>query len=373
LPLLRRLLSLAFFLALSGCGALAPMHERARPLVPPKGVPAPERHAADRRLVPPDLWFTMEDGARLPARAWRPAGRPRAVILALHGFNDSRDAWEIPAPDLAARGIAVYAPDQRGFGGAPGRGRWAGTARMVADAAFLARLVAAREPGVPLYLMGESMGGAVAMCLAGRADHPPVAGFILLAPAVWSRAQMSPAETASLWAASTFLPDWKLTGRELPLKIVATDNRAALYRLAYDPLTLPATRTATLRGLVDLMTAAQDAAAHVHGRMLLAYGGRDALVPPRATAASWRRLPAEGGDAGPDAIRRSFYPHGYHLLMRDTERRLVIDDVVSWILDPAAPLPSGGDVAAAAWTAGDGWDADVPLLLPGNLDALAGG
>src|SRR5580704_13095733 len=60
----------------------------------------------------PDM-FVMPDGMRLPYRAWLPNGPPKAVVLALHGMNDSRDAWEIPAPDFAAAGIAIYAPDQR--------------------------------------------------------------------------------------------------------------------------------------------------------------------------------------------------------------------------------------------------------------------
>ena len=307
----------------------------------------------------------MPDGARLPARVWRAPGPPRAVILALHGFNDSRDAWELPAPVLAARGITVYAPDQRGFGQAPGRGRWAGTDRLVADAAELARQVAAREPGVPVYLMGESMGGAVLLVLAGRPDAPPVAGTILLAPAVWGSGEMNPLLTFSLWAASMLAPDWQLTGRELPLRIVATDNRAALYRLAYDPLTLRSTRADTLRGLVGLMTQAHAAAPHVHGPMLVAYGGRDQLVPARATAATWAVLPP--------AMRRSFYPAGYHLLTRDLARAAVTDDIASWILTPTLALPSGGDVAAAAWFAGQSWAGAVPAYLPANLDDLVGG
>ena len=58
----------------------------------------------------------MPDGMRLPYRTWLPDGEPWAVVLALHGMNDSRDAWEYPAPELATHGVAVFAPDQRGFG-----------------------------------------------------------------------------------------------------------------------------------------------------------------------------------------------------------------------------------------------------------------
>ena len=50
---------------------------------------------------PPDLWLPASEGS-LPARAWMPEGAPRAVVLALHGFNDSRDAWELAGPVFAA-------------------------------------------------------------------------------------------------------------------------------------------------------------------------------------------------------------------------------------------------------------------------------
>ena len=357
-------LALALSLALPGCaGFHAPGFNA-------PGFSAPERaaarsHLADRRLVPPDLVWTLHDGARMPVRVWLPrSGAVRAVILALHGMNDSRDAWELSGPALAEHGIAVYAPDQRGFGAAPGRGVWPGAGRLVDDAAEMTRLAGGTHPGATLFVMGESMGGAVAMCLAARPDHPAIAGTVLLAPAVWSSTQIGPLLTASLWTAATIAPNWKLTGRNLPIQVQPSDNIAALYRLSYDPLTLTATRASALRGLVALMTRAAIAAAHVHGRVLVAYGAHDQLVPPQATAASWERLPA--------GVRRGYYARGYHLLMRDRDRDQVIGDVASWILTPDRALPSGSEVAASAWFAGRPWQTQVPLLLPAGLDDLAG-
>ena len=190
-----------------------------------------------------------------------------------------------------------------------------------------------------------------------------MSGYVLLAPAVWSRDQMSPLMTGSLWTAATVLPDWQLTGRELPLRVQASDNRDALYRLSYDPLTLKGTRTSELRGLVSLMTRAAAAAPRLHGHVLVAYGAHDELVPQSAMAATWGRLPTE--------VRRAFYPEGYHLLMRDRERDAVIRDVAGWIDDPQRALPSGADVAQAAWLAGRPWQARVPVWLPAGLDGLA--
>lgn len=300
---------------------------------PPTPVP-PARWAADGRLVPPDLVLVLADGTRAPTRLWRARGPERAVVLALHGFDDSRDAWEPAGPVLAARGITVYAPDLRGFGGMPDRGAWAGAGQLVRDAADEARLVAARHPGVPLYLMGESMGGAVLVCLMAQPGAPRVAGTILLAPAVW-RLGMGTRATLDLFAAVA--PSWRVTGHELPVHVVAGDDMAAMRRLYFDPLTLRATRMPALSGLASLMDWAADAAPRLRGPALLLYGGRDQLVPPAAMAALWRGLPA--------AVRRDYLPGGYHLLLRSRTRDAALADIAQWIADPDRWLPSGGDAA----------------------------
>ena len=279
--------------------------------------------------------------ARGPMARQRVSARPVAVVLALHGMNDSRDAWEIPGPEYAAAGIAVYAPDQRGFGATPSRGLWPGGGGLVDDARVMARLLRARHPGIPLYLMGESMGAAVLMVLATSTAAPDVDGYVLSAPAVWGRAKMNFVLRGLLWTASRTIPGLVLENRGY-VKITASDNRAALIRLSTDPLTLRGTRVDAVRGLVDLMDAALAAAPVFHARALFLYGGKDELVPERATAATWRALPAEGP-------RRAYYPDRYHLAMRDLGRGAVIADVIAWMKNPAAPLASGADRAAEAW------------------------
>ena len=289
--------------------------------------------------------FVMPDGYRLPFRAWVPTGRPRAVMLALHGMNDSRDAWEIPGPDLAAAGIAVYAPDLRGFGATATRGLWPGTEGLVDDARVMAALLRARNPGVPLYLMGESMGAAVLMILATSPSPPAVDGYVLSAPAVWSRAEMNIFMRSALWIATRTIPGFVMENRGF-VKITASDNHDALVRLSTDPLTLHGTRVDAVNGLVDLMDAASVAAPAMRSTALFLYGGKDQLVPKRATRAAWRAL------ADPGAVR-AYYPERYHLAPRDLGRAEVIGDIIAWTRDPAAPLPSGADRAAAAWLARD--------------------
>ena len=295
-------------------------------------------------LLQADEAFVMPDGARLPVRTWLPVGgRPRVVVLALHGFNDSRDAWEIPGPVFAEAGVAVYAPDQRGFGAAPMRGLWPGGPQLADDAGAMLGVLRARYPGVPLYAMGESMGGAVLMTLAARADAPAVDGWVLLSPAVWGRQEMGAVLSGGLWLVSGVAPGLSVTGAEVPLRVMASDNREALIRLARDPLTIRRTRFDSLRGLTDLMDGAQAAAPGVGGRMLVLYGAKDTLVPADAMGRAWSRLPR--------GVRFGLYGDGYHLLMRDRAREQPLGDVLAWMEDKDAWLPSGADVAAGAWRA----------------------
>ena len=305
--------------------------------------------------------FTMPDGAGLPYRAWLPDGAPWAVVLALHGMNDSRDAWEYPAADLARAGIAVFSPDQRGFGNAPERGRWPGGAVLAGDARDMAAVLRARYPHARLILMGESMGAAVLMRLAAEPGPPPADAYVLIAPAVWGRAEMNVFLRVGLWFFSHTVPGMTAGGGGL-VRVTASDNRAAIKRLSEDPLTIHDTRWDTVRGLVDLMDAALADAPAFHGKALFLYGGHDELIPKAATAATWRALPA--------SAREAYYPAGYHLLLRDHERVAPIDDIIAWIRDPAAPLPSGADRAAAAWLDKQPPTSDAVLAAQGR-DASA--
>lgn len=329
--------------------------------------PAQWRDAA--RLVPAQLHFAMSDGAKLPARLWPAAVKERGIMLALHGFNDSRDAWEVPAAFFAKQGITVIAPDQRGFGQAPSRSFWTGSQRMVDDAREMVAHIQQDHPTLPLYLAGESMGGAVLMVLMAQPEAPHVAGTLLLAPAVWNLGGLA---TVPLGLFSTLAPHALVPEQTVPVHVVATDNRAALIRLYYDPLTLHATRWEALQGLVTLMKQAATAAKALRGPVFCAYGDRDQLVPPTAMATAWQAM--QHNHAGPKP-RLDLIPGGHHLLLRDRNGNLVMQDMLSWILTPERWLPSGGDSATATWLANQqglvGYGKQAPpICLPAQLDAL---
>src|SRR5437868_5988298 len=141
--------------------------------------------------------YIAADGTALPVAVWPASnGHPKAIILGLHGFGDYRKAWDEPAQIWAKDGITTYSYDQRGFGGSPTRARWPGTEALVDDAKAMILLLRARYPGVPLYLAGESMGGAVA--LVAEDQGAEIDGLILLATALRSRDTFGPVAAAGL-------------------------------------------------------------------------------------------------------------------------------------------------------------------------------
>ena len=274
------------------------------------------------------------DGYVLPLRAWRPEAPARAAFVALHGFNDYSRAFELAGPVWAESGIATYAYDQRGFGATAEPGIWAGTDALVTDADTAVRLVRRRHPGVPIYLLGESMGGAVAIAALGSADPPPVAGVILVAPAVWGRADMGAAERAGLWWARYITPGMTVTGRGI--EITPSDNHAVLRAMGRDPLVIKATRLDAISGLVDLMDQAIAETEDLTVPTLVLYGVQEDILPENSIDRLVRRLPAN-----PRTI--AFYPDGYHMLLRDRNGDVVVQDIVAWVDDATAGLPSGAD------------------------------
>lgn len=285
--------------------------------------------------------LVARDGATLPLRSWRPEGEIRAAIVALHGFGDYSNAFALPAPNWASAGIVTYAYDQRGFGRAPHRGRWAGTDAYVADLADALAQVRGRHPDLPIFVLGESMGGAVAMVAAARGEIDRADGLILVAPAVRGSAALGPVATGAMRVLANTVP-W-LAGPSGSSGIRPTDNIAMLRAFSRDPLVLRGPRVDMAWGLIGLMDDAVAAAPAIAQPTLVLVGSRDILVPDGAMAGMLARMPA----ADQRMRRVAVYDDGWHMLLRDLNGARVQADVAHWVInrrsDPGEPLPSGAD------------------------------
>ncbi len=328
----RRLAPLLFALALGACGA------EVAGLGPPVTAPAFETGS-----------LRMADGARLPLREAAPDGPPRAQLLALHGMASHAGFFLAEsAPPLVAGGLRVLAYDQRGHGNAPSRGIFAGEAALVSDAIAAIRLLRARDPGLPLFVIGESLGANVALLAADRlratGETTLVDGWILLVPGLYTLDEMRPGRAGPLRLAIATMPRAG-AGSGAPT-LGVTDNHESMARAEADPLALRAIRADLVAGVLGMHGTSR---ATLHrccaGPTLFLFGAQDGVTEEAATILALRTLPP-GSQA-----RTLLYPDGWHVLLRDLQRDTVARDILAFTGNPTAPPPSGTDRTGQAWLA----------------------
>jgi alpha-beta hydrolase superfamily lysophospholipase len=239
-------------------------------------------------------------------------------------MSDYSNAFDMPATWWDGEGITTVAYDQRGFGAAPNRGLWPGADVLRQDLTDFVDAVRVAYPRVPVYALGESMGGAVLLTALASPDPPRIDGAILVAPAVWSRSDMPASYRVALWVGAHAVPAMTVSGNGL--HIWPSDNIPMLRKLARDPLFEHTTRTDAVYGLVDLMDEARHAPEHLGASppILFLYGRNDQIIPVKPTVAT---IGALGSRA---EVQR--YDHGYHMLLRDLDGQLVWQDIDRWIL-----------------------------------------
>lgn len=276
--------------------------------------------------------YLTGDGLMLPVRRWLPEN-PSAILIALHGFNDYSRSFENPGIFFKEHRIGTYAYDQRGFGNNIKRGLWPGIASHARDLIAFTKLVREQHPGIPVYLLGESMGGAVIIVAMTSRTPPKSEGIILSAPAVWGRETMPWYQAILLGIASHTVPWLKVSGKGLNIK--PTDNIELLQNLSTDPFIIRTTRIDALYGLTNLMDAAFRRSSRLTMPTLLLYGKKDQIIPLVSTRKMLKRLPHSGN------IHIAFYEKGHHFLLRDLQAKTVLSDIKAWIKKPSKDiLPS---------------------------------
>jgi len=111
-------------------------------------------------------------------RSWHPNGKPRAVVAICHGVNSHSGEYLWVGEQLRVAGFAVYALDLRGRGKSDGEPFYVDdVADYVSDVSRLIELAKAREPGVPVYLLGHSAGGVVS-CTYALDNQDKIDGLI---------------------------------------------------------------------------------------------------------------------------------------------------------------------------------------------------
>jgi alpha-beta hydrolase superfamily lysophospholipase len=273
-------------------------------------------------VTPAETRFPSADGTlSLHAHAW-PADAPEALLVLCHGMGEHLGRYAQLAGELAAQRVTTFAFDQRGHGrSGGGRGHVDRFALLLDD---LDRAVAegrARFPGLPLFVMGHSFGGLVALrWLQTRASAVPLRGAILSSPLLGVALQPPAWKVALSGALSRWAPALPFANEIDPAELSRDDAYVKAYR--DDPLVH---NRITPRMYTEMMAAADAAAREPLPSVPLLFlvPGQDRIVAPEPTL---RLVSSLTGD-----VTLRHYPDARHESFNDLGRAAVVADIAGWL------------------------------------------
>jgi alpha-beta hydrolase superfamily lysophospholipase len=265
---------------------------------------------------------------RIHWRAWLGDGDPRAVVVIAHGASEHAGRYGHVAARLVADGYAAYAIEHRGHGRSEGpRALIDRISNAVADLDSLVVLAAGEHPGVPVFLLGHSMGGAIAVSYA-IAHQDRLAGLILSAPLAALEAAPAPMRIAAR-VLSALVP--RLPMFEIDASMVSRDPDV-VKAYVEDPLVyhgkLPVRTVAELAAAIESFPEAVQA---LTVPTLILYGTADRLCPPRGNVMLNDRIGATDKTLVP-------YEGLYHELLNEPEQGQVLDEISNWLAARVAPV-----------------------------------
>lgn len=257
--------------------------------------------------------FAGAAGVELFRRWWRPAGvHPRAVVVLAHGMGEHSGRYDEVARYLASRGVAVHALDHRGHGRSGGE---TGTVECFAyfldDLSGFLQLARSEEPaGIPMVLLGHSMGGLIAAaCVLERKPRPDL--LVLSGPAI--------------------VPILDPNDRRIDPTRLSRDE-AAQQAYLDDPYVLRERVQETLfPHLFEGIGLLVGRAGEVTMPLLLLHGADDRVCSAEG-AEAWVRA------AGASDVTVHLYPEGRHEMFQETNRAEVFADLWAWL---DARIPRG--------------------------------
>ncbi|UII70406.1 alpha/beta hydrolase [Pseudomonas sp. HN11] len=302
------------------------------------------------------FWLTANDRSRLYVNQWMPGGPAKAVVMLSHGMAEHSGRYARLAEALCGAGYGVYALDQRGHGRTADEGTLGlyaekdGWNKVVGDLASLNQHIGQQQPGLPIILLGHSMGSYIAQ--AYLLHHSAS-----LHGAILSGSNFQP---VALYRAARVIARFErlrqgLRGRSALIEFLSfgsfnkafKPNRTAFDWLSRDPNEVDKYINDPLCGFrctnqlwIDLLgglqqiSKASNLAQIDPGLPILVMGGE---CDPVSEGKRLNSLADALRDAGCQHLQLTVYPQARHEVFNETNRDAVTTDVLAW-LDQALTL-----------------------------------
>jgi acylglycerol lipase len=261
-------------------------------------------------------------GLTLHGRSWLPDHDPDAVIVLAHGLGEHSGRYDVLAAELTAHDFAVYALDHRGHGRSGGaRANIDRFAHLVSDFCAFAGRAAKQHPGAPVYVLGHSMGGAIALAAALRLQST-LRGLVLSAPALAVGAEGQGFRVTLARVLSAVAPN---TGAMKVAPSAVSRDPRVVREYAADPLVFHGSVPArTIVELLDAMAELVPQVPQMRLPTLIMHGTADSLVPLSATRPIYQAI-------GSKDRTIKYYEGLYHEVFNEPERAEVVADLLAWL------------------------------------------
>jgi alpha-beta hydrolase superfamily lysophospholipase len=263
-------------------------------------------------------------GPLLFGQSWGPATAPRAAVLVVHGLAEHSGRYGLTAAALNDAGFAVHAVDYRGHGRSEGgRVHVDDVGDYVADVRAALEEVRRRNPGLPVFLLGHSQGGLIA--LKAALDEPAaIDGLVVTSPFL----AVHPASRPSAFVRALARVMLRLAPRRplptsLDVRLLSRDTSVG-EAYARDPLVSHTASAGWLRAIGQAQRDVRARAPRLRVPTLLMAAGSDRLVDPEATRQFAR-------EAAPDAVEFVWWDGFYHEILNDQGREEVLARIVRWL------------------------------------------
>lgn len=261
-------------------------------------------------------------GDALFRQSWIPTSEPRAVIILAHGYAEHAARYQHVAERFVAAGFAVHAIDHWGHGRSDGaRGFVPDFSVFLDGMEALLTFAAEAHPGVPLILVGHSMGGLIAATHLLTHQHAYRAA-VLSGPAVSAGEPPSMVTRAIGRLLARIAPKAGLI--QLDAQAVSRDPEVVAAYLA-DNLVYKGKMSARLASnMLDAMERIQARAKEIYLPLLVVHGSKDTLAAPDGA-----RILVTNASSTDKAFE--LLDGLYHEVFNEPERDKVLSSVVEWI------------------------------------------
>jgi alpha-beta hydrolase superfamily lysophospholipase len=262
------------------------------------------------------------DGETLALHEWAlpPDSPAKAVVVLVHGIGEHAGRYRHVAERLNEWGFAVRAADHYGHGASSGpRGGVPSVMRLVDDLALVVDDTRRSHPGLPLVLLGHSLGGLVAASFVARAVRK-VDALVLSSPGL--DPGLGAFQKLLIALLSRLAPNLRV-GNGLDDNYLSHDP-VVVQAYRDDPLCHDRIGARLARFLADEGAVVQAAAPQWPVPTLLIYAGDDRLVKAAASRAFAAAAPAS-------VLSATCFPALYHEIFNERDATLVFETLGSWL------------------------------------------